>query len=225
MGRCSPKTQSPSRALRPLPSHLSFQGLCLLHLRSPCWGPALDILQARPSPELWPLQAPQVPTDSSQSCSCTRALQSWTHLSPSSTEARPHLLGSLGLTTEPKQPASSCSPVALHSVWLLLGALTDLHPSPSSTLSPEALRLLPFLTASQALGWAHLSPPLPSHLWPSPPGADAPQALSNLSYPLRWAGLPAPSTGPLHTLASGLLYPLLSGLMAHMSTFESQVSS
>lgn len=80
-----------------------------------------------------------------RSCSCTWALQSWTHLSPSSTEARPHLLGSLGLTTELKQPAPSCSPVALHSVWLL-GAVRDLQSSPSSTLNPERLRLLPFLT-------------------------------------------------------------------------------
>lgn len=125
---------------RPLPSHLSFQGLCLLHLhRSACWGPALDTLQARPSPELCPEQAPPVPADSSQSCSCTRALQS-------STEARPHLWGSLGPTTEPKRPASSCSPVALHSVWLLLSVLRGRHPSPSSTLSPEPLRLLPLPT-------------------------------------------------------------------------------
>lgn len=216
-----PRPSPPAdHSLRLLPSHLGFRPhtsasrVFVSSIFTSAHAGALPWTHFKPGLPLSfgpckPLRSLPTP----RSCSCTWALQSWTHLSPSSTEARPHLLGSLGLTTELKQPAPSCSPVALHSVWLL-GALRDLQSSPSSTLNPERLRLLPFLTAFQALGWAQLSPPLPSHLWPSPPGADAAQVLSNLSYPH-----PAYAHCTLSPQACCTHYSL-----AHISTFESHSS-
>ena len=210
MGWWSPLRSSPQLSTHPglcsLTSGFRYLRLLPPHL-SPCLGPVLATLQARPFPQPWPLQTPEVPADSTQSCTWL-FLGLWSPFGPFCCPVPPVPLlhrgqaTSLGLyrpsqparrlpglATEPKEVLRRSPPHPAHQEpcsqdSLLLLSLGTSILSLGSTIITEHLGLLPCQTnplqPMPALGMLP-SLLLTTHLRPCPCGADAAPVAASVS--------------------------------------------